>query len=193
MLFFVLIFLDFYACLKRVIEISINNLSNYMKKSIISKCKKIKLVITDVDGVLTDGGMYYSTKGDIMKKFFTRDGMGVNLLRKKSILTIIITKEKTSMVKHWAKNMKVEKLYDGILKKELLLDKICKNYNLKYENIAFIGDDVNDLDLLKKVGFSACPADAISDAKIICHYTCKLNGGYGVFREISDLILNVQK
>ena len=78
-----------------------------MKKSIISKCKKIKLVITDVDGVLTDGGMYYSTKGDIMKKFFTRDGMGVNLLRKKSILTIIITKEKTSMVKHWAKNMKI--------------------------------------------------------------------------------------
>lgn len=63
----------------------------------------------------------------------------------------------------------------------------------KHENIAYIGDDVNDLELLKKVGLSACPADAISEIKIICHYICKLNGGHGVFREISDLILNVQK
>jgi YrbI family 3-deoxy-D-manno-octulosonate 8-phosphate phosphatase len=164
-----------------------------MRTSIISKFKKIKLVITDVDGVLTDGGMYYSTKGDEMKRFFTRDGMGVTLLRKKSIPTIIITKEKTSMVKHWAKNMKIEKLYDGVIKKELIIDKICKNFNLKYENIAYIGDDVNDLELLKKVGLSICPADAISEAKSICHYTCKSNGGHGVFREISDLILYAQK
>jgi YrbI family 3-deoxy-D-manno-octulosonate 8-phosphate phosphatase len=164
-----------------------------MKTSIILKCKKIKLIITDVDGVLTDGGMYYSAKGDVMKKFFTRDGMGVTLLRKKSIPTVIITKEKTAMVKHWAKNMKIEKLYDGVVKKELVIDKICKNYDLKYENIAFIGDDVNDLELLKKVGLSICPADAISEAKAICHYTCKLNGGHGVFREITDLILYAQK
>jgi YrbI family 3-deoxy-D-manno-octulosonate 8-phosphate phosphatase len=163
-----------------------------MKTSIFSKCKKIKLVITDVDGVLTDGGMYYSTKGDVMKKFFTRDGMGVTLLRKKLIPTIIITKEKTPMVKHWAKNMKIDKLYDGVLKKELIIDKICKNYDLQYENIAYIGDDVNDLELLKKVGFSACPADAIHEAKVICNYTCKLNGGCGVFREIADLILSAQ-
>lgn len=164
-----------------------------MRSNIILKFKKIKLVITDVDGVLTDGGMYYSTKGDVMKKFFTRDGMGVTLLRKKLIPTIIITKEKTSMVKHWAKNMKIEKLYDGVIKKELIIDKICKNFNLKYENIAYIGDDVNDLELLKKVGLSICPADAISEIKAICHYTCKSNGGRGVFREISDLILHSQK
>jgi YrbI family 3-deoxy-D-manno-octulosonate 8-phosphate phosphatase len=164
-----------------------------MKTSLISKCKKIRLVITDVDGVLTDGGMYYSAKGDVMKKFFTRDGMGVTLLRRKSIPTLIITKEKTPMVKHWAKNMKIDKLYDGVLKKELVIDTICKNYHLKHENIAYIGDDVNDLELLKKVGFSACPADAISEVKVVCHHTCKSNGGRGVFREISDLILNVQK
>jgi len=168
-------------------------LSSILKVNDKKKLQKIKLVITDVDGVLTDGGMYYSIKGDIMKKFFTRDGMGVTLLRKKSIPTLIITKEKTTMVKHWAKNMKIEKLYDGVLKKELIIDKICKNYHLKHENIAYIGDDVNDLELLKKVGFSACPADAISDVKVICHYTCKSNGGHGAFREISDLILQVQK
>ena len=164
-----------------------------MKTSIISKCKKIKVVITDVDGVLTDGVMYYSPDGDIMKKFFTRDGMGITLLRKKSIPTIIITKEKTPMVKHWAKNMKIEKLYDGVIQKELIIDKICKNFDLKYENIAYIGDDVNDIKLLKIVGFSVCPADAISEAKQICHYTCKSNGGHGVFREIADLILYAQK
>lgn len=164
-----------------------------MKNSLISKCKKIRLVITDVDGVLTDGGMYYTAKGDVMKKFFTRDGMGVTLLRRKSIPTLIITKEKTPMVKHWAKNMKIDKLYDGVLKKELLIDKICKNYNLKYENIAYIGDDINDIELLKKVGLSGCPMDAISEVKTICHYICKSNGGHGVLREISDLILDVQK
>lgn len=164
-----------------------------MKNRLISKCKKIRLVITDVDGVLTDGGMYYTAKGDMMKKFFTRDGMGVTLLRRKSIPTLIITKEKTPMVKHWAKNMKIEKLYDGVLKKELLIDKICKNYNLKYENIAYIGDDINDIELLKKVGLSGCPMDAISEVKSICDYICKSNGGHGVFREISDLILNAQK
>ena len=164
-----------------------------MKNSLISKCKKIRLVITDVDGVLTDGGMYYTAKGDVMKKFFTRDGMGVTLLRRKSIPTLIITKEKTPMVKHWAKNMKIDKLYDGVLKKELLIDKICKNYNLKYEIIAYIGDDINDIELLKKVGLSGCPMDAISEVKTICHYICKSNGGHGVLREISDLILDVQK
>ena len=89
-----------------------------MKKELYKKFKKIKLVLTDVDGVLTDGGMYYTTEGDIMKKFHARDGMGVTLLRKYNIPTILITKEKTKMVKQWAAKMKVEKLYDGIIKKK---------------------------------------------------------------------------
>ncbi len=77
-----------------------------------NKCKKINIVLTDVDCVLTDGGMYYTESGDVMKKFHTRDGMGVSLLRKKKIFTIIITKEKTKFVKKWAKKINVEKLYD---------------------------------------------------------------------------------
>lgn len=164
-----------------------------MKNNISSKCKKIKLVITDVDGVLTDGGMYYSPNGDVMKKFFTRDGMGITLLNKNSIPTMIITKEKTRMVKQWAKKMSVKKLYDGILDKELVLEKICKNYNLKLENIVYIGDDVNDIEILKRVGFSACPSDAISEVKKICDYKCKTKGGNGVLREVSDLLLKFQK
>ena len=136
-----------------------------MKKNLVRKCRQIKIVLTDVDCVLTDGGMYYSPNGDIMKKFHTRDGMGITLLRKSKIPTILVTKEKTKMVKQWATNMKVEKLYDGIKKKELILHKICKKYKVKASEIAFIGDDVNDIELLKLVGLAATPNDAVDKAK----------------------------
>ena len=154
------------------------------------KCFMIKLVITDVDGVLTDGGMYYSDKGDIMKKFHARDGMGVTLLKKQKIPTIIITKEKTKIVKIWSKKMSISHLYDGIQDKSSLLKKISQKYNIQPKNIAFIGDDINDLELLKKVGLSVTPNDAILDNKKISDYVCKNNSGHGAFRELADLILN---
>lgn len=157
-----------------------------------NKCKKIKVVLTDVDGVLTDGGMYYTKDGDVMKRFHTRDGMGVTLLRKNKIPTIIVTKESTQMVKRWAKNMKVAKLYDGIEKKETIIEKICSEFKVKNEEIAYIGDDVNDIRLLTKVGLSFAPADSIENVKTICDYVCKTKSGQGVFREIVDLILNSQ-
>jgi len=158
-----------------------------------TKIKKIKLVLTDVDGVLTDGGMYYSSKGDVMKKFFVRDGMGVTLLRKHGIDTIIVTKEKNSIITQWHKKMKVKKLYDGILDKGKILNEICKKFNVKPEQVCYIGDDINDLRLLEKVGFSVVPNDGIVDAKKICDYVCTVKGGRGVLREIVDMILQVQK
>ncbi len=161
-----------------------------MNKQLISKSKKIKLVLTDVDGVLTDGGMYYTDKGDIMKRFHTRDGMGVTLLRKNNIPTIIITKEKTIMVKKWSTKMKIKKLYDGIDVKESIIDEICKKFNVTAKELAYIGDDVNDIELLKKVGFSAVPNDAILQTKKIADYICHTNGGHGAFREFADLILS---
>ena len=161
-------------------------------RSISEKCKKIKIVLTDVDGVLTDGGMYYTKEGDIMKKFHTRDGMGVTLLRKKSIPTIIITKEKTSLVKSWSSKMKIKKLYDGIIKKESMIEIISKEFHVKAEEMAYIGDDVNDMKLLEKVGFSVSPNDGIQFVKKRCDYICKKNGGEGVFREVADLIIKYQ-
>ena len=125
------------------------------------KLKNIKVLLTDVDGVLTDGGMYYTSTGDSMKKFHTRDGMGVNLLKKSKIPTIIVTKEKTKMVRNWAKKMNISHVYDGVQQKEKLLKEICKKYAVTSSQIAYIGDDVNDLELLKKVGFSATPNDGI--------------------------------
>lgn len=156
------------------------------------RCLKIKLVITDVDGVLTDGGMYYTDKGDIMKRFFVRDGMGVTLLRRRNIPTLIVTKEETEMTKQWAKRMKIAKLYQGVVQKESILRKICKEFNVKPEQIAYIGDDVNDIRLLQMVGLAAAPKDAINAVKKICHYKCKTNSGNGAFRELVDLIISEQ-
>lgn len=163
-----------------------------MKKLNLIKCKKILLIITDVDGVLTDGGRYYSEQGEIMKKFHVRDGMGVNILLRNGINTAILTKENSKIVTKWAKDMNVSKVYSGKNNKENELPKICKFYNLTPDQIAYIGDDVNDLSLMKQVGFSATPHDGISDAKKCADYICKVGGGNGAFREIVDLILNLK-
>jgi len=160
-----------------------------LNQELIKKCKKIKIILTDVDCVLTDGGMYYTEKGDVMKKFHTRDGMGVTLLKKNNLPTIIITKEKTKFVKMWAKKMKIEKLYDGIQNKEVLLDEILKKFRVKKDEIAYIGDDVNDVNLLKLVGLSATPSDGIKEIRKLSNYICKSKGGEGAFRELADLIL----
>ena len=160
-----------------------------MKKLLKMKCKKIKLVLTDVDGVLTDGGRYFSEKGEIIKRFHVRDGMGINILLRNEIQTAIITKENSKIVKYWAKTMNVSKVYSGVKTKENRLKTVCKTYNVKPSEIAFIGDDVNDIELMKKVGFSATPFDGNPQAVKIAHYVCKTSGGNGVLREIVDMIL----
>jgi YrbI family 3-deoxy-D-manno-octulosonate 8-phosphate phosphatase len=115
--------------------------------------------------------------------------MGVNLLLRNGINTVIITKEISRIVNYWAKSMNVSKVYSGVNIKEKELEKICKIYKLSPSNIAFIGDDVNDLELMKKVGFSATPYDGITQAKKIADYVCKSSGGGGALREVVDLIL----
>jgi len=129
------------------------------------KCKKIKLVLTDVDGVLTDGGMYYSEKGEIFKKFNTRDGMAVELLRDNKIPVIFITREKSKIVLQRAKKLSVQETFIGVEKKILVLPKICLKYNVKKYEIAYVGDDINDLEIMKNVGLSASPKNGISIIK----------------------------
>lgn len=156
------------------------------------KCKDIKLVITDVDGVLTDGGRYYSKSGEILKKFHVRDGMAVNILLRNNIKTLILTKEKSPITRRWAKNMNITYVYEGFNKKETALSLICKKYKITSKNIAYIGDDVNDLEALKRVGFSSAPHDAVTQVKHAVDYVCESNGGDGCFREFSDTILLVK-
>ena len=160
-----------------------------MKKQIRDKIKMIKLLATDVDGTLTDGGMYYTTKGDVMKKFHARDGMGVNLLKRRNIPTILITKEMNSINKKWAKNMNIKKVYEGVREKEKLVKILCNQFKVRSGEICYIGDDVNDIELMKKIGLSACPADANYIVKKESDVILKTQGGKGALREVVDLIM----
>lgn len=150
--------------------------------------KKIKMLITDVDGVMTDCGMYYSQKNDELKKFNTRDGMGVQLLQENGIKVAIITKEDTQIVKQRAKKLKIDELYQGIDDKLRILEEIKDKYSLDYTEIAYIGDDINDVPVLEKVGLSFCPNDAVDDVKNICKIIAKEKGGNGVLREFYELM-----
>ena len=160
-----------------------------INKTIQKKCLEIKLIITDVDGVLTDGGRYYSEKGEMMKKFHVRDGMGVNILLRNKIKTVILSKENSPIMKKWAKDMNVSYVHPPSNKKEQELSKICKKFSVRPSNIAFIGDDVNDVILAQKIGLSACPQDANVSIKNTVDYICQEKGGSGCFRELVDIIL----
>ena len=161
-----------------------------MKKSEFNKkCKKIKLILTDVDGVLTDGCMYYSSKGEELKKFHTRDGMAVELLLQKNIKTIIITKEKSKIVISRAKKIKVFKVYSGVKQKDKILNQICTKFKVTPDETTFIGDDVNDEKIMKLVGLSFAPSDATQTIKNIADIITNAKGGQGVLREVTDKIL----
>ena len=151
-----------------------------------AKFSQIKLLAMDVDGVLTDGSMYYSENGDELKRFNTRDGMGIQLLKENGIKIAIITKENTKLVERRANKLKVDNLFQGVENKLLALEELKNKYNLDYSEIAYIGDDINDIPVLKKVGISICPGDAIIDVKRVCNYIAK-KGGEGVVREFYEL------
>jgi YrbI family 3-deoxy-D-manno-octulosonate 8-phosphate phosphatase len=155
----------------------------------ISRLSKIKIVITDVDGVLTDGGLYYTSDGLVMKKFNVKDGMGMKLLRDAGIKNAIITTDTSELIRIRGERLKVDYLYLGIWDKENKLKEICTTENILPENIAFIGDDVNDIGIIKAAGFSACPKDAVPQIKDIVDLVLPTKGGKGVFREFTDLIL----
>lgn len=159
-----------------------------MVKSL-KKPKNIKLVLTDVDGVLTDGSMYYSSKGEIFKKFHTHDGMAIELLKMNSLKIAFITRENSVISKSRAKKLDV-KIYSGINCKENHLQKICAQFNVKPNEIAYIGDDINDYEIMRLVGFTGTPHNSLQKIKNIADYVCKLSGGNGAFREFSEFIIN---
>jgi len=168
-------------------------LEDLMYKYILSRGskKKIKLVLSDVDGVLTDGGMYYSESGGELKKFNTHDGMGFQILREKGIKTGIITSEHTQIVENRAKKLQVDHLVQGKQGggKLTAVEEICKKESILLENIAYVGDDINCLELLSNVGLAACPSDATDMVKNIPGIlTLSKNGGEGVFREFVEYI-----
>jgi len=148
-----------------------------------------KLFITDIDGVWTDSGMYYDQTGNEWKKFTTSDSAGVLFLRYLGIPFAIITSEKTEIVERRAKKLKVDRLYQGVQDKLTLAEEICTELNISLKEVAFIGDDLNDIPLLEKVGFPAVPASAQNYVKKLSKYDLKKSGGEGVFREFVEIIL----
>lgn len=162
-------------------------------KTLEQKLKSIKIFLTDVDGVLTDGGMYYTTDGLHMKKFYVRDGMGSGLLKKAGILTGLISSDKSTIGQVRAERLQFDYIYIGLWEKPAALEEICTKAGVTYNEVAFIGDDVNDLEILKLVGFSAAPADADAQVRSIVDYVCKNKGGEGAYREVADLILKHNK
>ena len=158
--------------------------------------EEVKLFISDVDGVLTDSGMYYSEFGDEYKKFNTRDGMAFQILREHGIKTAIITSENTEIVERRAKKMKIDYLFQGAYEfgKLEAAEEICSKLNISLKNVAYIGDDLNCLQLLSSVGIKACPSDAEKIVKEIPQiHVLQAKGGRGVVREFVNLILGLDK
>ena len=153
---------------------------------------QIRLFATDVDGVLTDAGMYYSETGDEWKKFNTRDGMGIKLLQRIGIITAIVTQERTKLVARRAEKLAIPELHQGVMDKLTVIREMADRHGLSLKEVAYIGDDVNDLEALKAVGFSASPADALPDILTEVDYVCRKKGGEGAVREIIEMILNAQ-
>lgn len=161
--------------------------------SLLKKAANIRLLLTDCDGVLTDAGVYYSAAGEELKRFSLRDGMGVERLRElASVETGIITGENSSLVARRAEKLQIVELHLGIKNKKQTLSDLLERRQFLPEQVAYIGDDMNDEAVMRFVGLSACPADAFEDILQIADYVCRKPGGHGAFREFAELIIRAK-
>ena len=149
----------------------------------------IRMFLTDCDGCLTDGGMYYSEKGDELKKFNTRDGKGFALLKERGVLTGIVTGENVDLNRRRVEKLRLDVYIPGCTDKLQAVRQLCDEYGIGLENVLYIGDDIMDIPLLKEAGFSACPADAHPSVRKAVGYVSSFDGGRGVIRDVADMIL----
>jgi len=164
-----------------------------VSRELIKKIAGIKVVATDIDGVWTDGKMYYSADGEFMKAFSTYDGFGANLLEQAGFPVIILTGENSMPVKSRMEKLGLKHVYLGVKDKLSLAREICKKFNVNLSEVAYIGDDLNDLELLANVGFSAMVPNSPVLSQFKPDYQIKRFGGNGAFREFADLILKYNK
>jgi len=163
-----------------------------ISEEILDRAKRVRLVILDIDGVMTDGRIIYSIYGDELKFFDVQDGFGITLLNRGGIKTAIITAKKSRIVKLRARDMKVAKAYQGFIDKLIPFNRILKRFKVKPEEICFIGDDLIDIPVLRRVGFAVAVPNAMDEVKAASHYITSKMGGRGAVREICDLILKSQ-
>ena len=150
---------------------------------------KIKLLALDVDGVLTDGSLTFAEDGTEYKTFNAKDGQGIVCLNNAGFITAIITARQNGTVEHRAKNLKITELHQGVKFKLPVLEEILNKYNLSFENVAYMGDDLPDICIMEKVGLPCCPNDAVEEVQKVCKFKSKYDGGRGAVRELCNLIL----
>lgn len=164
-----------------------------MNKDIIKKVLKVKLFITDVDGVLTDGSLILGNNGEEFKSFNSQDGMGIKLLQKNDIKVAIITGRSSKIVENRAEELAIKEVYQGIDDKIKVFNNLLDKHSLKSAEVSYIGDDINDLPVLNKVGLSFSVSNGIDKVKENVDYITKKSGGNGAVREASELVLDIQK
>ena len=163
------------------------------KQIFIKKSKNIKLIGTDIDGVWTDAKMHYTEDGEYMKSFSTYDGMATALLKNEKIEIAILTSENSQIVKSRAKKLGIKYVYINEKEKLFRIKYLCNRLNITSDEVAYIGDDVNDLEVLRYVGLSAMPCTSPMLDVFNPNYITKREGGNGAFREFSDLIIKYRK
>ncbi len=156
------------------------------------RVRLIEVVVMDVDGTLTDGAMYYSVQGEELKRFNTRDGMGITLLRRGNIRPAIITSEQSEIVVKRAQKLQIADVILGSHDKTASLNELSARLSVPLNRMAYIGDDVNDIHVMKRCGLTACPVDAVSAVKQIVDVVCTARGGNGAVREFAEFILTRQ-
>ncbi len=160
-----------------------------MEKDIIEKAKRIKLLILDVDGVMTDGSIILDNDGNELKIFNVRDGHGIKMLNKAGIKVAVITGRESRVVRRRADELGIKELHQGIFNKSSVYESILQKYSFKDEEVAFMGDDIVDIEILKRAGLPAVPYDAAEDVKQWAVFVSTKKGGRGAVREFTDLIL----
>lgn len=163
-----------------------------INNDILERLKIIKMLIVDIDGVMTDGRVIYSVYGDELKFFDVTDGLGISLLNRAGIKTVIITAKKSRIVKMRARDLKVTRVYQGYADKLEPLKNILFWYKIKPEEICFMGDDLIDVPVLRRVGLAVAVPNAVDEVKKHAHYITSRTGGRGAVREICDMILKAQ-
>ena len=151
---------------------------------------KIKMLVMDVDGTLTDGKIYMGSDGEVFKAFDVKDGYAIAHLHEVGIIPVIITGRKSKIVENRAKELNIKEVYQGVSDKVEKLKEVAKDNGVLLEEVAYIGDDLNDLDCMGICGLSACPNDAIDEVIQNVNYICKHSGGNGAVREFIEYILN---
>lgn len=168
----------------------VNQFFSSISGEILEKASKIKLLITDIDGVLTDGGIIYDNDGQELKKFNVKDGLIVQHLRKNKILVGAITGRASKVVENRCEELKFDFHYHGVKDKGKRLKEIMDTLEISAEEVAYIGDDLIDLPILSQVGLAVVPSDAVEYIKPFAHHVSSIAGGRGVFRETGEILLH---